>query len=1043
MSETIAIADLAKWSAPKRVETKAGPRMLRTAAPEEAFWNAWRSDKDALRAAGVSCTKNARTGNWEACWWLPLDEAEKSKLENALAASRAVSADIEIPKPDGKEYLPFQLAGIAYALGRDKTLIGDSMGLGKTIQAIGYINAKPEIKKVLIVCPASLRLNWRNELNAWLTRPFEIVIVDGGKAEDWAGGEITIINFDVAHKHRERIDRHGPYDLLIIDEAQNLRNGDTLRAKAVYGAKAKRKKKKGGGYDEIPAVAPISANRALALTGTPLVNRPKELFTFLEYVDPEGMGKNFFSYAKKFCAGHKTRFGWDFSGASNLDLFQRTLREKFMVRRLKEDVLKELPPKRWQVIEIPRDTEAAKVIHEEKEILAKHEEILAKLEAAVELAKASDDPADYTHAIEALRKGVLVSFTDMSKVRHETGMVKVPYVIEHLESGLEEGPIFCFAQHKKVIGAMAEHFGDRCYTLTGDTPMAARQAAVDGFQAGERPLFLGNIDAAGVGITLTRSAHVVGAEGDWVPGKIAQVVDRCVLEGQPVLTPNGWVPIEQIEVGDFVISHDGLPHPVIDTWSRKARGSHAHNSKEIVELAVRGWPDAIKVTHDHRILTNRGWIEAQDIRPRDRIVMPYKNEDGSEEALPFDEDCMINRQYVHKEMIREGGKPIKEHVRTNVKLKHAPEKIELTEDAMFVFGYYIGDGFSKVGGKTESGQQRGQFVSFAGHQKQKKTHLKACAEWMKAIGINASVYEDKRSFGCEMRAYSAEMAKWFAKHFGRKLTEKKLPEWLFAASKKLRRAFVKGWLASDGYVRPSLSGAMRYEIVTASQRLAADACRLLMGIGLKPCVTRGSTGQMSIQYTEGEHPSLVVQSVLIRTCNKTERVHDLTVAGAATFVIGTGVVHNCHRIGQVNSVLVQLLVLEGSIDAAMAHKCVAKQAVISAALDNMIELDWNAPTKEHSATALIKVKQIAKEAVDLTPAQVDAVHLGLRMLAGMCDGAQQLDNRGFNKIDSYIWKSLAEQSFLSKRQAVLGRKIARKYVRQIGTELVAAMGVEK
>ena len=140
MQTTVAIEDLVNWSEPKAVRTKLGPRQLRTAKPTDEFWSAWRSDKQSLKDAGISCSKNRQTGAWEVCWWLP-DEEKQNQIDEAVKFSKATDSNVDIPSPEGLEYLPYQRAGIAYSLSRENVLIGDEMGLGKTIQAIGIANA--------------------------------------------------------------------------------------------------------------------------------------------------------------------------------------------------------------------------------------------------------------------------------------------------------------------------------------------------------------------------------------------------------------------------------------------------------------------------------------------------------------------------------------------------------------------------------------------------------------------------------------------------------------------------------------------------------------------------------------------------------------------------------------------------------------------------------------------------------------------------------------------------------------------------------------
>src|SRR5919108_2623210 len=150
------IEKLLAWSQAKQVNTRNGQRMLRKAQPTHEFWAVWKREKQALKDAGVSVTRDDKTGEFTACWWLPLD----ASVVSAIEASKAVSADVALPVPDGLDYLPYQKAGISLMRTRACNLLADEMGLGKTIQGIGLINCDPSAKKVLVVCPASLKINW-------------------------------------------------------------------------------------------------------------------------------------------------------------------------------------------------------------------------------------------------------------------------------------------------------------------------------------------------------------------------------------------------------------------------------------------------------------------------------------------------------------------------------------------------------------------------------------------------------------------------------------------------------------------------------------------------------------------------------------------------------------------------------------------------------------------------------------------------------------------------------------------------------------------
>lgn len=441
------------------------------------------------------------------------------QAERSLKMSRAVSADANVPCPAGLAYLPYQIAGIAYGCERQNVLIGDEMGLGKTIQAIGIANADESSRSVLIICPASLKINWQREWRKWDTKGLSVEIADTRGLPD---AEVVIVNYDIAWRLRDEL-RTRPWDVLIMDEAHYLKNPQAQRTHAVFGAEV----------DEA-VIEPIKARRRIALTGTPIPNRPAEGWTLFHALAPQ-VFSSWYHYVTRYADAYRTPFGMEVSGASHLSELQEKLRSTMMIRRLKADVLSELPAKRRQIIEFPAD-EADPAIAAEQHALRKQEDRLAKLEAAAALAMASEDGNAYHAAVRALREGRRAAFTEMAKMRHETALAKVPAVVSHLKDAMEgnRDKLIVFAHHKDVIDAMADAMQEvGVVQVTGDTPMAARQDAVDAFQNDpEVRLFIGNIQAAGVGLTLTASPHVVFAELDWVPGNMTQAEDRAHRIGQ-------------------------------------------------------------------------------------------------------------------------------------------------------------------------------------------------------------------------------------------------------------------------------------------------------------------------------------------------------------------------------------------------------------------------------------------------------------------------------------------------------------------------------
>lgn len=420
-------------------------------------------------------------------------------------ASRALDSDIEIPAPCGLEFYPFQKAGIEYASKRAMTLIADEPGLGKTLQSVGVSNLLPEIRKILIICPASLKINWKREWEKWDIKDLHVEIVK----KQFLPADVYVLNYDILKKWRREI-RETEWDLLVIDESHFLKSAKAQRTREVLGGI-----KRNADREIVERVTPIPATRRIFLTGTPIINKPKELWPMLQSLDPDGLGNNWYNYAKRYCGLWEIkdrsgkRIGWKWDGATNLLELQNRLRDAFMVRRLKQDVLTSLPPKVRQVISIEPSPGMKKLVAKEMQT---YEQFAAELQEDM-------NPPE---------------FSAISKVRKELGIAKVPFVIDYLKEILNEsGKIVVFAHHHQAIESLSDAFQDICVTLTGETSLQDRQLAVDRFQKEDGiKLFIGSIQAAGVGLTLTAASIVIFAELDWTPANLTQAEDRCHRIGQ-------------------------------------------------------------------------------------------------------------------------------------------------------------------------------------------------------------------------------------------------------------------------------------------------------------------------------------------------------------------------------------------------------------------------------------------------------------------------------------------------------------------------------
>lgn len=422
-----------------------------------------------------------------------------------IALSHALTSEFPVPLPDGLEMFPFQRASVEYSQDKNFVLLADDMGVGKTIQAIGILNAHPDPGRILVICPATLKGNWKNEIQKWSTRPYEITIVSAGK-KVVPDAHVTIINYDLLGKR----ELNGTFDTVICDEAHALRNIGTNRTEFT-----------------LPLLK--AAKLRFILTGTPIVTSPYDLWPVLS-VSGLPLAEGYLSryvvetpremdngYGKTIEIAPKRR-------GINQDELQSKLRATCMVRRLKSEVLPQLPPKTLQIITIP-DAGGKEL---PKDVILRVSRLLE-----------SDD--DYRRCAFA-NGGDNEIDGGISRLRHEQAIIKVPHVSRHIHAildGDETSKVVVFAHHTDVIHELHKKL-DKFFpvVITGATPSNKRTEIVAKFQTDQKHrVFIGNIHAAGEGITLHAAALAVFAELDWQFAKVAQAEDRLHRIGQlnPVL----------------------------------------------------------------------------------------------------------------------------------------------------------------------------------------------------------------------------------------------------------------------------------------------------------------------------------------------------------------------------------------------------------------------------------------------------------------------------------------------------------------------------
>jgi len=407
---------------------------------------------------------------------------------------------------------PFQRTGVAFIESRKgRALVADEQGLGKTCEAISWLRLHPELRPVIVVCPASIKMNWSIEFSMWGLDNEKIQIISGKKNGCVLTGSIIIINYDILTAWLEALISYNA-KALILDEVHYCKGSNTLRTKST-----KRLAKK--------------VSHVIALSGTPIVNRPMEFFNPINMIRPD-IFPSFWRFAQKFCGARYNGFGWDFTGATNTEELHKLLTETIMLRRLKRDVLKDLPDKIYSIVPFE--------ITNRKEYEKASMDIISWI-------------AENIGKEEADRASQAETLVEFEKLKQLAVQGKMEAVREWIENFLESGEkLVLFATHISTLDFLQSSFPDISVRLDGSTSQKDRQTAVDRFQTDDKIcLFLGNTQAAGIGITLHASSNVAHIELPWTPGAWSQATDRLHRIGQKN-TVNVWTLVAQDTVEEDI-----------------------------------------------------------------------------------------------------------------------------------------------------------------------------------------------------------------------------------------------------------------------------------------------------------------------------------------------------------------------------------------------------------------------------------------------------------------------------------------------------------
>ncbi len=447
-------------------------------------------------------------------WWTrDIDTAKKladhadektflllKKQDQTYAESFSVENELYVPAPPGLSYLPFQKAGINFLYKNKKALLADEPGTGKTIQTIGLINLDTSIKRVLIICPSILVLNWQSELKKWLNRNLSITAMMGNAIP---GADIMIISYNRFMDANADYAFMTDWDLLVIDESHYLKSEKALRTRAIYS----------------PFLT-MRCKRIVCLTGTPVINRPMDLWTTISVLDPETWWSRA-DFENRYCGGIQPGLARRKIQATREQELNTKLRSTIMLRREKKHVLKELPPKIRQIIELPIFKDEIKSLLS----LEKKYYEMAEKESNGLLLK-----DNYEDTIEGLKEKQKPRMTEMSGIRHRLGMLKAEqyarYIMQYLSK--ENEKTIVYFHHVDVLEAFRKQCQASQVIITGKSTASQRQNAIKQFQNNKDLKFIfATTQTAGIGITLTAAKRVVFIEPEWTPAALTQAEDRA------------------------------------------------------------------------------------------------------------------------------------------------------------------------------------------------------------------------------------------------------------------------------------------------------------------------------------------------------------------------------------------------------------------------------------------------------------------------------------------------------------------------------------
>lgn len=502
---------------------------------------------------------------------------EAGDIREIIASSSASDAELIIEGFGSAKLqpFPFQRAGIRYAMramgfdyedgkfsktreGNGGVLIGDEMGLGKTVQGLGILKAANAFPAV-VVCPASLKLNWKREAEAWI-EGVQVKVLSGSDTS-LPDADIYVVNYDILDR---LVERFGVIKGLVLDESHYCKNAQAKRSKAAI---ALSKKVSDDGV-------------RICLSGTPIVNQPLEIITQLRIINR----------MEDFGGSSEFRNLYGRSNARSLASLNRKLRSTCYVRRRKAEVLTELPPKMWVPVLVEGDPKIMVDYRKAEENIVRY---LSEL--ALQLAKesgATDKEAQNEAWRKALRAKAAEHLVSISTLKQLAAKAKMKSAKVWIDDFLaQDKKLVVFGWHTEVVNMVSDNFSNGV-KIQGGVDIKKRQEFVDKFQnEDDQKVIACQIKAAGVGLTLTASSDVLFIEQGWTPADMEQAVDRCHRIGQTD-SVTGWLMLTQNTIDEDIAALIDHKRSIVD---RAVDGTDDDDREEtslvgdlLVSLAERG-----------------------------------------------------------------------------------------------------------------------------------------------------------------------------------------------------------------------------------------------------------------------------------------------------------------------------------------------------------------------------------------------------------------------------------------------------------------------